>query len=102
MIYVPKLALESAEKIISLFICWFLSDIELASFHKNVPAITPSASTLKDIMIEEGVDTIMIELDDMKGVPLGLMCDKGEGEKKRNGASFVKLVTRFDVKKQKV
>ena len=95
--HVLKLALESAEKIIALFICWFLTNIELAGFIKDVAAITPSVSTSKDIMIEEAVDTIMIECDEMKGVPLGLICDKVEGEKKRNGASFVKLVPRFDV-----
>ena len=30
------------------------------------------------------------------------MCNKGEGDKKRNGARFVKLVARFDAKKDKV
>ena len=63
----------------------------------DVPNISHSASALKDIMIEEAVDNIIIEREEMKGIPLGLMCDKGEGEKKRNSASFVKLVPRFDV-----
>ena len=53
-------------------------------------------------MVEEAIDTIVIEREDMKGVPLGLMCDKGEGEKKRNGASFVKLVPRFDKTTNKI
>ena len=102
MMHVPKLALESAEKIIALFICWFLADIELDCFLKEVAVITPSATALKDIMTEEAVDTIMLEREEMKGVPLGLMCDKGEGDKKRDGASFVKLVPRFDVKNKRL
>ena len=54
------------------------------------------------MMIEEAVYTVIIERDEMKGIQLGLMCDKGESKKKRNGASFVKLVPRFDGKKDKV
>ena len=53
-------------------------------------------------MTDEAVDTIMLEREEMKGVPLGLMCDKGEGDKKRDGASFVKLVPRFDVKNKRL
>ena len=102
MMHVPKLALESAERFIALVLCWFLADLGLLSMLADVPNISPSASALKDIMIEEAVDNIIIEREEMKGIPLGLMCDKGEGDKKRNGASFVKLVPRFDVKKNKV
>ena len=68
----------------------------------TIPNISPSANTLKDIMIKEAIDTIVIEREDMKDVPLGLMCDKGEGEKKRNGVNFVKLVPRFDMKTNKI
>jgi len=38
----------------------------------------------------------------MKELPLALMCDKGEGEKRRDNSSFVKLVLRFDKKKDRV
>ena len=82
MMHVPKLALESAEKIIALFICCFLTDIELDHFLKDVAVITPSATALKDIMTEEAVGTKIMEREELKGVPLGLMCDKGEGDKK--------------------
>ena len=81
MMYVPKLALESAEKIIALFICWFLANIELDCFFKEVAVITPSATALKDIMTEEAVDTITLKREEMEELPLGLMCDKGEGDK---------------------
>ena len=55
MMHVPKLALGSAEKMIVLFICWFLADIELGRFLKDVAVIIPSATALKDIMTEEAV-----------------------------------------------
>ena len=102
MMHVPKLALESAERFIVLVLCWFMADLGLLHMLSSIPAISPSANTLKDIMVEEAIDTIVIEREDMKGVPLGLMCDKGEGEKKRNGASFVKLVPRFDKTTNKI
>ena len=43
-------------------------------------------------MIDEGVDTIYLEKTAMKGNSITLLADKGEGSKKRGGASFVKLV----------
>ena len=67
----------------------------------DVSNVSLSASVLKNIMIEESVYTIIIEREEIKGISLGLKCDKGESEK-RNGASFVKLVPRFDAKKNKV
>ena len=102
MMHIPKLALESAEQFIALVICWFLADLGPATLLTGVAAISPSALTLKDILIEEAIHTIIVERNEMNGVPLGLMCDRGEGEKKINGASFVKLVPQFDVKKNKV
>ena len=102
MMHVPKLALESAERFIVLVICWFLADIGFNNSLSDIANMTPSASTLKEVMVEEAIDTIIIEREDMRGIPLGVMCDKGEGEKKRNGASFVKLVPRFDVKTDKI
>ena len=102
MMHVPKLALESAERFIVLVICWFLADLGFNSLLSEIANVTPSASTLREIMVEEAIDTIVIEREDMRGIPLGIMCDKGEGEKKRNGASFVKLVPRFDVKTNKI
>ena len=38
----------------------------------------------------------------MKGLPLTLLADKGEGMSKRGSASFVKLVARMDEKHDRV
>jgi len=69
MMHVPKLALESAEKNIALFVSWFLADLD-------VPKLSPSATTLKDIMVEEAIDTVFVDWEEMKGLPLVLVCDK--------------------------
>ena len=47
MVRVPKLALESAEKINALFDSWFLADLDLREYLSDVPTISPSATTLK-------------------------------------------------------
>ena len=49
MMHVPKLALESAERFIVLDLCWFLADLGFLSMLPNIPNISPSANTLKDI-----------------------------------------------------
>ena len=82
MMHVPKLALESAERFIVLIICWFLADLGFKSSLSDIANITPSASTLKELMVEEAIDTIIIEREDMRGIPFELMCNTGEGEKK--------------------
>ena len=102
MIHVPKLALESAEKISALFVFWFLADMDLHEYLSYVPTISPSATTLKEIIVEEIIDTLFVDREETKGLPLALMCDKGEGEKRRDGASFVKLVSRFDKKNDRI
>ena len=67
MMHVPKLALESAEKVIPLFVAAFLADIGIEGDKLTcVPIISPSAGTLKEVMINEAVDTIMVEKEEMK------------------------------------
>ena len=51
-------------------------------------------------MIDEGVDTIYLENTAMKGNSISLLADKGESNKKRVGAVFVKLVLRWDTIKE--
>ena len=34
-------------------------------------------------MVEEAINTVFVEQEEMKGLSLALMCDKGEGEKRR-------------------
>ena len=92
MMHCPKFSLEIASSFIALVIASFLADIGLNSFLDNIPEVTPSSGTLKNVMIDEGVDTIYLEKTAMKGNFITLLADKGQGSKKRGGASFVKLV----------
>ena len=94
MMHCPKFSLEIASTFIALIIAYFLADIGLNSFLDSVPEVTPSAGTLKNVMVDEGVDTIYLEKTAMKGNSITLLADKGEGSKKRGGAAFVKLVAR--------
>ena len=48
--------------------------------------------------MEEAIDTMFVEQEETKGLLITLVYDKGEGEKRRDGNSFVKLVSRFDEK----
>ena len=98
MMHIPKLASESTEKIIVLFVSWFLADLDLHEYLSDVPTISPSATTLKDIMAEDDIDTVFFEWEEMKGLTLTLICDKGNVEKRRDDVSFVKLVSRYDKK----
>ena len=43
---------------------------------------------------------MFVEQEEMKVLPLVLMCDKEEGEKRRDGPRFVKLVSRLDKKNE--
>jgi len=52
MIHVPKLALESAEKIIVIFVSRSLACLGLHEYLSNVPTISPSATILKEIIVE--------------------------------------------------
>ena len=49
-------------------------------------------------MVEEAIDTVFVEWEEMKLLSLALMRDKVDGEKRRDGASCVNLVSRFDKK----
>ena len=102
MMHCPKFSLEVASNFIALVIASFLADIGLNSVLDNVPEVTPSAGTLKNVMIDEGVDTIYLEKTAMKGSCITLLADKGEGSKKRGGAAFVKLVARWDAVKKRI
>ena len=102
MMHAPKLALETGANIIALSTASFLADCGLNSQLHNIAQACPSAATLKNIMLNEAVDTIEIEKKDMRPNALSLLADKGEGENKRNGASFVKLIARYDETRSRV
>ena len=61
MMHCPKFSLETASCFIALVIASFLADIGLNSVLDNVPEVTLSAGTLKNVMIDESVDTIYLE-----------------------------------------
>ena len=46
-------------------------------------------------MINETVDIILTGKREMTGKPIILMCNKGDGDRKQGGASFVKLLARW-------
>ena len=100
MMHAPKLGLETAANMIPLIIASFLTDSGLDL--EDVATSSPSANTLKRIMIDEAVDTIYTERRDMKGLPLTLLADKGDGESKRGTASLIKLVARMDELRNRV
>jgi len=103
MMHAPKLSLECAEKLIPLFLGAFLCDCGFEEEEmKNLGSVTPSANKIKAIMIEETVDTILTEKKEMTGRPVFLMCDKGDGDGKRGGASFVKLLARWSEEAKRV
>ena len=79
MMHVPKLSMEAAERIIPLIIASFLADCDIPVL-ENIGSITPSANNLKTIMMDETVDTILLDKMEMRGKPLVLMCNKGDGD----------------------
>ena len=90
MMMAPKLSLEIAKSICALAIGAYMNDCGF-----NIDKIgnsTPSASTLKEIMIEEAIETVLLEREEMSDKKLTILCDKGEGMSARDGAAFVKLV----------
>ena len=77
MMLAPKLALETAESIYVLAVAAYMN--AYGFFIVEIGNSTPSTSTLKELMIKEAVETIILEQDDMKAKLLTIICDKGEG-----------------------
>ena len=94
MMHAPKLGLETVEIFIAFSVAAFLADcgFDVA----GIAICTPSAAKLKQMMVEEAVDSIILEKRAMRDIPLTIMADKGEDASKRDGASFVKLAARYD------
>ena len=74
--------METAANMIPLIVASFLSDIGINSILTSIATISPSVTTLKSIIMNEAVDTILLEKRKMRGITLTLICDKGEGEQK--------------------
>ena len=62
MMHAPKMALESAEEIIAISVSWLIADLDLHEYLSDVPIISPSAKTLKKIMVEEAIDTVFVDI----------------------------------------
>ena len=56
----------------------FLCDCGITGLEK-IGKVTPRSNTLKIIMTEQAVDTILLEREYMNTTALTLLCDKGEG-----------------------
>ena len=80
----------------------FLANCDVTSLLPNVPFVCSSRNTLKSILVEEAVDTILLKRHKIQDKPVEIMCDKGEGESHRNGACFVKLMPRYERKRKRV
>ena len=102
MMHAPKLALETCANLIVLSTASFLADCGLNSRLQDVALACASATTLKNVMLRDAVDTMEIEKKAMQPNALSLLTDKGEGENKRNGASFAKLLARYDETRSRV
>ena len=100
MVHAPKLGLEVTENMIPLIISSFLTGCGVNL--EDVATSSPSARTLKWIMINEAVDTVYLERQAMRGVPLALLADKGNGHVKRGSESFLKLAAQMDEERDHV
>ena len=61
MMHYTKLSLEIVSSCIALVISSFLADIDLNNILDNVTEMASCAGTLKNIMIDEGVDKIYLK-----------------------------------------
>ena len=65
-----------------------------------IAKLSPSASTLKSLMIDLAVDSVLLMSKEIENKVLSLMCDKRE--ESGTGASFVKLVVFYDTRLKRV
>ena len=93
-----KIGVVTMEKIITLSTAAFFANLGFShETVSDVVASCPSATELKNLMIELAADCILITSKDISGKELALMADKGEDNGK--SASFVKLMAYYVSKK---
>ena len=100
MAHVPKVSLHALECIISFSIASFLVDMHIPN--TKVPLWCLAVFTLRELLIDEAVNTVIFEQEMFKQTSVSLMCDKDDGSKHRDGASFVKILICWDVKHDQV
>ena len=54
------------------------------------------------IMVEEAMETVLLEREEMSKNKLTILCDKVKGSLSQDGAAFVKLATQCNDKRQQV
>ena len=99
-VHAPKLGLETLSKIMALVSAATLANFGVAADDlPSLASLTPSTATLNHLVVELGVDMVLLISNDIRDKQLSLICDKGES--KGPSASFVKLLCWFDkIKKQ--
>ena len=81
----------------SLFVSSFFADVGFdEEMLKGIPNCTPCTKTMRDLIFDATVDSILPERERMASLPITLLCDKGDGRKAREGANFVKLVAKYN------
>ena len=95
LMHAPKIGLEAASTMMSLFVAAYMADLGVESF-ETIPNSTPCAKTMREFLFESATDGILLQRDIFPSSPLTLMCDKGDGRKVREGANFVDLIGNFN------
>ena len=101
LMHAPKIGLEAASTMMSLFVAAYMADLGVESF-ETIPNSTPCAKTMREFLFESATDGILLQRDIFPSSPLTLMCDKGDGRKVREGANFVKLIRNFNREEKQV
>ena len=87
----------------SLFIESFFADLGFDSqLYESISEVTPCAKTMREIIFDSAADSILLERDKMASLPLTVLGDKGDGQKKCEGENFVKLVVKYNHDKEEV
>ena len=95
VVLAPRIGLGTLAKIFSLASAGTLANLGLSQeYLPSLALLTPSPATLKSLVIELGVDVVLLISNDVKDKELSLICDKGED--KGPAASFIKLVCWHD------
>ena len=100
-VHAPKLGVDTLAMIIFIASTDTLANLGvIPSYLPAILQLTPSPATLNKLVIELGVDIVLLiskEIEDMK---LSLICDKGES--KGPAVSFIKLLCWYNKSRKKL
>jgi len=101
VVYAPKLGLLTLAKIISIASAGTLANLGVSpTYLPSLSSLTPYPATLNTLVVELGVDVVLLISNDIKDKQLSLICDKGEN--KGPEASFVKLLCWYNEIRKRV